>query len=80
MLFRSLAAEGIRVEIDGSNERISYKVRRGQVERVPYMLVVGDKEAESGQVAVRSRASGDLGPLPVEQFLDRIRQEVAAKA
>lgn len=75
-----LVANGLRVDIDGSNERISYKIRQGQIERVPYMLVVGDREAQSGQVAVRSRASGDLGPMPLEQFLDRIRQEVAAKA
>lgn len=75
-----LAAEGIRVETDGSNERISYKVRRGQLERVPYMLVVGDKEAQSGQVAVRSRASGDLGPMLLDQFLNRIRQEVTSKS
>ncbi len=75
-----LAGEGLRVEVDESNERISYKVRQGQLERVPYMLVVGDKEAQNGQVAVRGRASGDLGPMPLEQFLDRIRQEIAAKS
>ena len=74
-----LAGEGLRVEIDDTNERIGYKVRRGQLERVPYMLVTGDKEAQSGQVAVRSRSAGDLGPIPVEQFLERIRQEIATK-
>jgi len=74
-----LAGEGLRVEIDDSNERIGYKVRRSQLERVPYMLVTGDKEAQSGQVAVRSRSAGDLGPIPVEQFLERIRQEIATK-
>lgn len=75
-----LVGEGLRVEIDESNERISYKVRQGQLERVLYMLVVGDKEAQSGQVAVRSRASGDLGPMPLEQFEKRIKEEIAAKA
>ncbi|MBI2247524.1 MAG: threonine--tRNA ligase [Armatimonadetes bacterium] len=75
-----LAREGLRVEVDQSNERISYKVRQGQIERVPYMLIVGDKEAQSGQVAVRSRASGDLGPMPLDQFLNRIRQEVTSKS
>ncbi len=74
-----LADAGARVELDESNERISYKVRRAQVEHVPYMLVVGDREAAGGQVAVRSRSAGDLGPVPVEQFADRIIQEVAAK-
>lgn len=75
-----LASRGLRVQIDSSNERVSYKVRRGQVEQVPYMLVVGDKEAAAGQVAVRSRAAGDLGPMPLQAFVDRITQEIAARA
>lgn len=75
-----LAGEGLRVEIDDSNERISYKVRRGQLERVPYMLVAGDREAQSGQVAVRSRSGGDLGAVPIEQFLEQIRHEITSKA
>jgi len=74
-----LASRGLRVEIDDSNERVSYKVRRGQIEHVPYMLVVGDKEAAAGQVAVRSRAAGDLGPMPLQAFVDRTTQEIAAK-
>ncbi|TMJ03080.1 MAG: threonine--tRNA ligase, partial [Bacillati bacterium ANGP1] len=75
-----LATGGGRVELDESNERISYKIRRAQIEHVPYMLVVGDKEAASGQVAVRSRASGDLGPIPLEKFAGRIAEEIAAKS
>lgn len=74
-----LAGRGLRVEVDDSNERVSYKVRRGQVEHIPYMLVVGDREAAGGQVAVRSRSAGDLGPVPLEQFVERIHQEVASK-
>ena len=74
-----LTAAAVRVELDTSNERISYKVRRAQVDHVPYMLVVGDKEASSGQVAVRSRGAGDLGPIPLETFAARIMEEVAAK-
>ncbi|HTE02593.1 MAG TPA: threonine--tRNA ligase, partial [bacterium] len=74
-----LMAAAVRVELDTSNERISYKVRRAQVDHVPYMLVVGDKEAGSGQVAVRSRGAGDLGPIPLETFAARIIEEVAAK-
>ena len=69
----------MRVELDESNERVGYKVRRAQVERVPYMLVVGDKEAAAGQVAVRSRAAGDLGPMPLEKFMEQLAQEVAAR-
>jgi len=75
-----LAGEGLRVEIDDSNERISYKVRRGQIEHVPYMLVAGDRETQSGQVALRSRSAGDLGAIPIEQFLERIQQEIATKS
>ncbi len=69
----------MRGELDVSNERISYKVRRAQMDHVPYMLVVGDKEAASGQVAVRSRAAGDLGPMRLEGFVERIQREIVAK-
>jgi threonyl-tRNA synthetase len=75
----SLATQGVRVEVDDSNERVSYKVRRGQVDHVPYMLVVGDKEAAAGAVAVRSRSQGDLGPMPLPQFAERLMQEIAAR-
>lgn len=75
-----LAARGLRVEVDDSNERVSYKIRRGQMDHVPYMLVVGDREAAAGQVAVRSRAGGDLGPMPLGQFEERIAREIATKA
>jgi len=76
---QQLAARGLRAEVDDSNERISYKVRQAQVALIPYMLVVGDKEAAAGQVAVRSRSSGDLGPMPLGQFVERVTQEIAAK-
>lgn len=75
-----LAAAGLRVSVDGSNERISYKVRQAQIEHVPYMVVVGDREAGSGAVAVRCRSAGDLGAMPLEQFTDRVLDEVASKA
>jgi len=76
---KRLVNAGMRSELDESNERISYKVRLAQVDHVPYMLVVGDKEAASGQVAVRSRAGGDLGPMALERFVERAQAEVAAK-
>jgi threonyl-tRNA synthetase len=76
---QALAAQGLRVEVDDSGERISYKVRRGQLEYIPYMLVVGDREAGAGQVAVRSRSSGDLGPMSLDRFLERIRDDLAAR-
>lgn len=74
-----LVNAGMRAEFDVSNERISYKVRRAQMDHTPYMLVVGDKEAASGQVSVRSRAAGDLGPMPLEGFVERIQGEIVAR-
>jgi threonyl-tRNA synthetase len=75
-----LAARGVRVEVDVSNERMGYKIRRAEVEHIPYMLVVGDKEAASGQVAVRNRFRGDLGPMPLDEVVAKIAREVETKA
>ncbi len=75
-----LEAAGIRASIDGTNQRISYKIRQAQVDQIPYMLVVGDKEAASGAVAVRGRAEGDLGPIPAPLLVKRLADEIAAKA
>ncbi len=75
-----LTAAALRAAVDGSNQRISYKIRQAQVEQVPYMAVVGDKEALAGSVAVRSRSAGDLGPVSLEQFVEQLSQEVASKA
>jgi hypothetical protein len=65
---RKLTATGYRVEIDHRNEKIGYKIREAQVDKIPYMLVIGDKEAESGQVAVLSRSEGDLGAMSYDDF------------
>lgn len=75
----ALQAEGIRAEIDTRNEKIGYKIREAQLEKVPYMLVIGDKETENGQVAVRSRRDGDLGALPLTGFTEKIVKEVKDK-
>lgn len=77
---KKLEAAGIRAEVDYRNEKIGYKIREAQMEKVPYMLVIGDKEAENGQVAVRSRKDGDLGPMPLDAFLSKIVEEVETKA
>ena len=61
-----LAAAGLRVELDARQEKINYKIREAQLQKVPYMLVIGDREAADGAVAVRSRAKGDLGARPVD--------------
>ncbi len=71
-----LQSYGLRVETDLRNEKIGYKIREAQMEKVPYMLVIGDKEMENGQVAVRSRKEGDLGPMPLEKFIEKITEEV----
>ena len=59
----------MRVETDERNEKVGYKIRGAQLEKVPYMIVVGDKEAESGTVSVRDRSEGDLGSMDLEAFL-----------
>jgi threonyl-tRNA synthetase len=71
-----LSDSGLRVELDDRQEKIGYKIREAQLQKVPYMLVVGDREAAEGTVAVRSRAGGDLGATSVEAFLDRARDEI----
>ena len=75
-----LASAGLRVENDTRNEKIGYKIREAQMQKIPYMLIVGDKEVEEGTVSVRSRKEGDAGALPVEEFLSRALLEVATKA
>ena len=77
---RKLQDAGIRAEIDYRNEKIGYKIREAQMEKVPYMLVIGDKEKENDQVAVRSRKDGDLGPMLLDDFVARIVEEVRTKA
>lgn len=67
---------GIRVELDDRAEKIGYKIREAQLEKVPYMLVVGEKEAESASVSLRSRDEGDLGAVSVDEFVARIMEEV----
>ena len=75
-----LSRAGIRVSCDTRSEKVGYKIREAQLEKIPYMLVIGDKEVEEGTVSVRSRKEGDLGSMPVESFLSKILQEIATKA
>lgn len=76
----ALEAKGVRVEVDTRNEKIGYKIREAQLEKIPYMLVIGDKEMESGTVAVRSRKEGDLGAMPRDVFLEKLLTEIQEKA
>jgi threonyl-tRNA synthetase len=76
---KHLRAAGLRVSVDASAERMQHKIRQAQLQKVPYMLVVGDKEAAEGAVAVRLRSGENLGPLPVRDFLSLARDAIAAK-
>lgn len=79
-LLKKLRSAGIRAELDDRNEKIGYKIREAQMEKIPYMLVIGDKEAAEGKVAVRSRKTGDMGIMAFEDFLAKIQEEIIAKA
>jgi len=75
-----LKAAGLRVHFDDRNEKLQAKIRDAQIEKIPYMLIIGGKEAEAGTVSVRHRAKGDLGPRPLEQFIADLRSESDSKA
>jgi len=75
----ALSEAGIRVEIDGRNEKLGYKIREAQLEKVPYMLILGENEAASGTAAVRKRGKGDLGIQSVQAVVDRISKEIREK-
>jgi threonyl-tRNA synthetase len=70
-----LAGAGLRVELDERQEKIGYKIREAQLQKIPYMLVVGDREAAEGGVAVRSRSAGDLGTQTLDAFVESARNE-----
>ena len=75
-----LADAGLRVHLDDRSEKVNFKIREAQLQKIPYMLVVGGREAETGAVSVRNRKLGDLGAKPVEQFLAEIQQLIDSKA
>jgi threonyl-tRNA synthetase len=75
-----LGAAGIRVHLDDRNEKMNLKIREAQLQKIPYMLVLGDREAQSGQVSVRNRKHGDLGAKPINEFLADIRKLIDSKA
>ncbi len=76
---KALADRGIRVEVDSRNEKIGYKIREAQVEKVPYMLIIGAKECEEGTVSVRSRKEADMGSMTKDAFLAHILEEIETK-
>jgi len=75
-----LYAAGLRVEIDARSEKVNYKIREAQLQKIPYMLVVGDREAAEGKVSVRNRKHGDLGAKSLDEFLDQITALVKSRA
>ncbi len=76
---QQLEAAGLRVEVDQSKDRMQGKIRRAQLQKVPYMLIIGNKEQESQAVAVRLRSGEDLGAMPVAAFIERAHEDVAAR-
>ncbi|HJV46452.1 MAG TPA: threonine--tRNA ligase [Bacillota bacterium] len=76
---QKLQKAGVRVELDNRNEKIGYKIRQAQLEKVPYMAVIGRNEAENGQVAVRRRGEGDIGTMSVDDFTKMLIEEIAEK-
>jgi threonyl-tRNA synthetase len=77
---KALDEAGLRAEVDDRQEKVNYKIREAQLQKIPYMLVVGDKEAGDRAVAVRSQKKGDLGPRPLAQFVTDALAEVRSKA
>ena len=78
-IMKALKAKGLRVELDDRSEKVGYKIREAQLEKVPYMLVVGDKEIEDGNLSVRSRDRGELGVFSVADFADLVAAEVSER-
>ncbi len=79
-VLEKLSSSGFRVHLDDRNEKLQAKIRDAQLQKIPYMLIVGGKEAESGAVSVRHRSKGDLGPQPLDQFIAELRSEIETKA
>lgn len=77
---KQLDAAGLRVEVDTRSEKIGYKIREAQLEKVPYMFIIGDKDIEAGTVSVRHRKDGDLGAMKLEEFLKLAEEEIRTKA
>ena len=72
-----LEKAGLRVELDDRQEKIGYKIREAQLQKTPYMLIIGEKEAQNNAVGVRTRKEGDVGQMPLNEFVQKITAEVA---
>ena len=80
LVLQSLKAVGVRAEVDSRSERMNAKVRDAQLQKIPYMLVVGDKEAAENAVAVRLRTNENLGATPLQDFIGRITEIIKTKS
>ena len=78
-VYEKLKAAGIRTELDQKDEKVGYKIRQAQLEKVPYMLVLGEKEAAEGAITVRSRDKGDLGSAQLEDFIADVKKMIETK-
>jgi len=76
---KSSKNKDLELEVDLRNEKITFKIREHAMQKVPYLIVVGDKEAEANAVAVRARGGVDLGVMPIEDFIARLQQDVSQK-
>ena len=74
-----LVEKDFRVDVDSRSEKIGYKIREAQLMKVPYMIVVGEKEQENGTVSVRRRGEGDIGAMKLDEFIEKIAKEVENK-
>ncbi len=79
-VYEELMAAGFRAELDSRSEKVNLKIREAQLQKIPYMLVIGDREAQAGQVSVRNRKTGDQGVVTVQQFLEQLNQAVDSKS
>jgi threonyl-tRNA synthetase len=77
---KMLKNQGLRVSLDLRNEKITYKIREHSMQKLPYILVVGDKEKAAGAVAVRARGNQDLGVMPLQAFCEKIASDIALKS
>ncbi|MGE5808630.1 MAG: His/Gly/Thr/Pro-type tRNA ligase C-terminal domain-containing protein, partial [Nitrospirota bacterium] len=76
---QQLLAAGIRTELDARSEKVGFKIREASLEKVPYILVVGDKEVQQNAVAVRARGGKDLGAMPLAEFIEKMLKEIGEK-
>lgn len=79
-ILKKLESEGIRVELDERNEKIGYKIREAQLQKIPYMIIIGDKEIAENKISVRSKKLGDLGSISLEDFINKISEEIKNKS